>query len=46
MVWFSEASLGGECRGCVTPPQDDLQFSNTTGIRLVLPGEIYLMSSF
>ena len=26
------ANLGGGCRGCAPPPQDDLQFSYTTGI--------------
>ena len=26
------ADLGGGCRGCESPPRDDLRFSNTTGI--------------
>ena len=31
---FSGANLGGGCRGCTPPhpPQDNLRFSNTTGI--------------
>ena len=28
---YAGADLGGGCRGCA-PPQDDLRFSNTTGI--------------
>ena len=30
-VVYSGAELGGGCRGCA-PPQDDLRFSDTTGI--------------
>ena len=29
---WSGTDLGGECRGWVPPPGDDLRFSNTTGI--------------
>ena len=34
LVWKTGADLGGGCRGCapLPPPQDDLRFSNTTGI--------------
>ena len=33
LVWKTGADLGGGCRGCAPPPpQDDLRFSNTTGI--------------
>ena len=31
-VVYSGADLGGGCRGCAPPPQDDLRFSDTTGI--------------
>ena len=31
------ADLGGGCRGCTRPPQDDLQLSNTTGVYVWSP---------
>ena len=31
-VVYSGADPGGGCKGCAPPPQDDLRFSDTTGI--------------